>query len=196
MKKVFIMVIISMATMLIASMGAFSADKALFSFEEDVQGWEIPDWAYEQDDYVGEDIGISNTVAKAGKNSLKLNVNFSGGSWRGAVCEVMEYFDFTPYSTISCDIFLPEDAPLGLKGKMILTVGDNWQWTEMSRSYRLKPGEWTHISANFKPGSSDWKRTKVTDEFRADIRKIAIRVESSKPAYNGPIYIDNILLGE
>ena len=57
-------------------------------------------------------------------------------------------------------------------------------------------GVWTHISANLKPGSADWKRTKPTDEFRADVRKIAVRVESSKPAYSGPIYIDNVVLSE
>jgi len=206
MKKLFFITVVFAVITLIASGNAFpafaeaaadkSAGKTLFSFEKDEEGWEIPDWAYEQDDYVGEEIMVSKNAAKEGESSLKLMVNFPGGKWCGAVTEVMEYFDWTPYSGISCDIYLPENAPNGLKAKIILTVSDSWKWTEMSRSYRLAPGKWTHISANLKPGSTDWKRTKLTDEFRADVRKVAIRLESSKPAYKGPVYIDNIVLSE
>ena len=196
MKKLLLTVLVVTCISLVAFGNAFSADKTLFGFEEDLDGWEIPDWAYEQDDYVGEDLTVSKDVAKTGDSSLKLVVDFPGKTWRGAIAEIMEYFDWTPYSEISCDIYLPSDAPNGLKAKIILTVGDNWKWTEMSRSHKLKPGEWTHIAANLKPGSEDWKRTKPTDEFRADVRKVAIRVESSRPEYKGPIYVDNIVLAE
>lgn len=175
---------------------AFSADKVLYDFEKDTEGWEIPDWALEQNDYVGENLTTSDKVVKTGKSSLELDVNFPEGRWSGAVCEIMEYFDWTPYSSISCDVYLPETAPVGLRAKIVLTVGEDWVWTEMSRSVKIKPGEWTSISANLKPGSADWRRVKPTDEFRADVRKIAIRVESNKPAYKGPIYIDNIKLSE
>ena len=196
MKKLTILTAILAIVSLLSAPAAFSADKVLFSFERDTEGWEIPDWAYEQDDYIAEEVESSSDVAKEGKKSLKVKADFPGGRWRGALTEVMEYFDWTPFGTVSCDIYIPADAPAGLKAKMILTVGDNWKWTEMSRSYKLKPGEWTHVSANLKPGSADWKRTRPTDEFRADVRKIAVRVESNKPAYKGPIYIDNIKLSE
>ncbi|HPN73549.1 MAG TPA: hypothetical protein PKZ41_06080, partial [Candidatus Omnitrophota bacterium] len=73
------------------------------------------------------------------------------------------------------------------------TVGDNWQWVEMSRSYDLKPGEWVTVEADIAPGSIDWRRVEVGEAFRQDIRKIDIRVESNnKPAYSGPFYIDNV----
>jgi len=196
MKKLFLIAVVFATAALVASGSAFSADKVLFTYEEDTEGWEIPDWAYEQGDYVGEDVDSSDDFAKHGESSLKLMVDFPGGRWNGAVAEVMEYFDWTPYSGISCDIYLPPSAPVGLRAKIILTVGENWKWTEMSRSMRLTPGEWTHISANLKPGSNDWRRTKPTDEFRADVRKIAVRIESNKPAYKGPVYIDNIVLSE
>jgi hypothetical protein len=195
MKRVFLTLTVLMAMGLVMATSAFSADTVLFGFEGDVQGWEIPDWAYEQDDYVGEEIDFSNDFALEGSSSLKLTANFPGGKWTGAVAEVMEYFDWTPYSTISCDIFIPAEAPVGLRAKIVLTVGEDWRWTEMSRSIRLKPGEWNHVTANLKPGSVDWRRTKPTDEFRADVRKVAIRISSNKPAYTGPIYIDNIVLG-
>lgn len=171
MKKLFLTIAVFVAVAIAIPLSAFSAEKCLFSFEESTQGWEIPDWAYEQDDYVGEELSESSDVAKAGKKSLKLGVNFPGNTWSSAIAEVMEYFDWTPYSAIACDIYLPKDAPNGIKAQIVLTVGDNWKWTEMSRSYKLTPGEWAHISGNLKPGSTDWKRTQVTDEFRADVKK-------------------------
>jgi hypothetical protein len=197
MKKLFLRALIFTVITLSFSGSAFSEETVIFDFERGTESWEIPDWAYEQtDSYVGEEIESSKDVAKEGKSSLKLLANFPGGRWYGAVVEVMEFFDWTPFSKISCDIYLPEDAPRGLKAKLILTVGDNWKWTEMSRSIKLKQGKWTSISANLKPGSEDWKRTKPTDEFRADVRKIAVRIESNKAAYKGPIYIDNVVMSE
>ncbi len=99
----------------------------------------------------------------------------------------------TRYKTILADIFLPKDAPFGLQARFILTVGEDWTWTEMARLVKLVPGEWTTITASIVPGSTDWRRTEVTDKFRADVRKLGIRIESNmRPVYSGPIYIDNI----
>jgi len=174
-------------------MASFGEAKVIYDFEDGLQGWEIPDWAFEQDDYVGETIEASKDAASSGKQSLKLVSNFPGGSWKGSICEVMEYMDWTPYKTISADLYLPPDAPVGLRAKLVLTVGDDWTWTEMSKSVKIEPGKWTTISGNLLPGSTDWKKTNPTDEFRADVRKIDVRVESNKkPAYQGPVYIDNI----
>jgi len=172
---------------------SFAEARVLYDFEAGLQGWEIPDWAYEQEDYVGEALDVSGDFASEGGSSLAVTANFPGGAWKGAIVEVMEYMDWTPYETISCDIFVPADAPTGLKAKIVLTVGDSWKWAEMSRSTKLTPGEWVTITANLLPGSMDWKRLNPTDEFRADVRKIDIRVESNrKPVYNGLFYIDNI----
>ena len=167
----------------------------VFSFENGLEGWEIPDWAYEKADYVQQEIDQSDKYASEGKSSLEMSTDFPKGRWTGAIVEIMQYFDWTDYSAISVDIYLPEDAPLGLKSKIILTVGDEWKWIEQSKSVKLKPGEWVTISANLKPGSIDWRRIQPDDSFRADIRKIDIRVEANnKPAYTGPIYIDNVRL--
>ena len=120
-------------------------------------------------------------------------VEFPAKKWSAAIAEIMEYLDLTPYSKLSCDIFILPDAPDSLKAKIILTVGDDWKWTEMSRAVKLEPGKWTTITADLAPGSVDWKRTQVTDEFRADVRKMDIRIESNgKTEYKGPIYIDNV----
>jgi len=175
---------------------AFCQEKVLFGFEENIPNWEIPDWCFENKDYVGESIAISNKFAKEGKSSLELMVNFPGTKWTAAYVEIQQYFDWTLYKTISADIFLPKDAPFGLEAKIILTVdtvSGNWTWTEMSRKVKLLPGEWTTVTASLVPGSTDWRKTEVTDKFRADVGKLGIRIESNmRPVYSGPIYIDNI----
>ena len=174
---------------------ARAEEKVAFGFEKDTQGWEIPEWAMEQEDYVGKTVAVSKDFAKEGKQSLKLMAVFPGKVWTAAIVEDFEYFDWTLYKSVSVDVYIPKDAPIGLKAKIILTVGEGWKFTEMARSVSLVPGEWATISANLLPGSEDWKRTVVDDNFRKDVRKLAVRIESNKkPEYNGPIYIDNIRL--
>lgn len=174
---------------------ARAEEKLLFGFEKDAQGWEIPEWALEQEDHVAKSVEASKDVAKEGKQSLKVMAAFPGKTWTAILIEDFEYFDWTPYKEISADIYIPKEAPVGLKSKIILTVGENWKFTEMARSIPLVPGEWVTVSANLMPGSEDWKRTVVDDNFRKDVRKVAVRVESNKkPEYTGPIYIDNIRL--
>ncbi len=176
---------------------AVAAEKILAGFEKDTQGFEIPDWAMEKEDYVGDSLAASSNYAVEGKSALELKVDFPGGKWTAAYIEVVEYFDWTPYSQVSVDIYLPQDAPAGLKSKLILTVGENWDWTEMSKATALVPGKWTTVTANLKPGSGDWRKGSITDAFRQDIRKFGIRIESNmKPAYKGSIFIDNIRLTE
>jgi hypothetical protein len=179
------------------SMPAHAEDKVLFGFEKDNQGFEVPEWAMEQEDHVAKNVEVSKDVASEGKQSLKVDCAFPGKVWTAALVEDFEYFDWTPYKAITVDIYIPKEAPLGLKGKMILTVGENWKFTEMARGVPLVPGEWTTISANLAPGSEDWKKTIVDDNFRKDVRKLAVRAESNKkPEYTGPIYIDNLRLSK
>jgi hypothetical protein len=165
----------------------------IFSFESGLEGWDIPDWAYEKPDHVQKTIDRSDLYASHGDASLEIDTDFPGGMWTGAIVEVMEYFDWSDYSRIECDVYLPADAPQGLKASIILTVGDSWKWTEQSRSVNLIPGEWVTLSADLTEGSIDWRRTQVDDAFRADVRKLNIRVESNnQPAYTGKVYVDNI----
>ena len=170
-----------------------AAEEVLFDFETGLQGWEIPDWAYEKADHVQEEVGVSDKYAKTGDSSLEMTVEFPGDRWTGAITEIMQYFDWSDFKEVAFDIYLPEDAPAGLKAKLILTVGDTWKWVEMSRSFALVPGEWVTIKADLMPGSIDWRRIQVDDAFRQDVRKMDIRVVANgKPAYSGAVYIDNI----
>lgn len=192
MKKV--LLVLGIVSLFFAGTVIHAAEETvIFSFEDGLAGWEIPDWAYEKPDHVQNEINPSNKYASKGKSSMEVDAEFPGGRWTGAIVEIMQYFDWSDYSKLACDIYLPKDAPLGLKAKMILTVGDSWKWVEQSTSYSLKPGEWVTLMADLKPGSIDWRRVQVDDAFRQDVRKVDIRVESNnKPAYTGPFYIDNI----
>lgn len=187
-------VLLTMAVVLSLSTLCLAVGKVLFGFETGTQGWEIPEWALEQEDMVGKEITVAKDFASEGKNSLAMSVDFPGGKWNGAIAEVVEYFDWTPYGKISADVYLPKEAPAGLKAKIVLTVGENWKWTEMARTVALTPGQTTTITANLKSGSEDWKKTVVDENFRKDVRKLAVRVESNKPAFKGKIYIDNVRL--
>ena len=196
MKKVLVLAV-AMGLVLALSGSARAEDKVLFGFEKDTAGWEIPEWAIEQEDYVAKTIEVSKDVANEGKQSLKVTTAFPGKVWTAALIEDFEYFDWTPYKAVSVDIYIPKEAPIGLKAKIILTVGENWKFTEMARSVSLEPGKWVTVSADLSPGSENWKRTVVDDNFRKDIRKVAVRVESNKkPEYTGPIYIDNVVLAK
>jgi len=167
--------------------------EVLFSFENGLQGWEIPDWAFEKPNHVQKEIASSDAYASEGMKSLEISTEFPGDKWTGAIVEIMQFFDWSDYKGIACDVYIPADAPIGLKASMILTVGDTWKWVEMSRSFELKPGQWVTVEGDLMPGSIDWRRVQVDDDFRKDIRKIDVRVYSNnKPAYTGPVYIDNI----
>lgn len=192
MKKSVVLVAL-FAFLLGMSLIAKAEEVVLFDFEKGLEGWEIPDWAFEKPDHAQKDLEASKDVAKTGAQSLKMTVDFPGGRWTGGIVEIMQYFDWTEYNTLACDIYIPKEAPLGLKAKIILTVSDAWKWIEMSREFNLVPGQWTTIKADLLPGSIDWRRTQVDDAFRQDVRKIDIRVVSDgKPAYTGPVYIDNV----
>lgn len=174
---------------------AVGAEKVIFGFEEKVPSWEIPDVFLEKDDHVAESVAISTKFAKEGQSSLEIMANFPGAKWTAAYVEVEQFFDWTLYKTLSADIYLPKEAPFGLQARFILTIVKNgtWTWTEMTRMVKLVPGEWTTITADLGPGSTDWRKTEVTDEFRADVGKLGIRIESNmRPTYSGPIYIDNV----
>ena len=192
MKNVFLVIVLAVLLFGFSSQVS-AAEDILFDFKGGLQGWEIPDWAYEKPDHVQKEISVSDKFSSDGNSSLEMIVEFPGGRWTGAIVEIMQYFDWTDYNSVVCDVYIPDTAPEGLDAKIILTVGDTWKWVEMSRSFNLVPGQWVTIKADLLPGSIDWRRVQVDDAFRQDVRKIDIRVVSNgKPAYTGPVYIDNI----
>ncbi len=178
------------------SMAPITEERTFYDFEGDLQGWEVPQWALGKTDHVAKEVSVSQDVASHGKSSMKVLVDFYGGAWTAGLVEIQQYLDLSGYRVIRADLYLPPDAPIGLKGKLILTVGDNWKFVEMNGSIPLMPGEWVTVTANIEPGSYDWKRVVPDEEFAKDVRKIAVRVESNnKPKYAGVYYVDNVRVG-
>ncbi|MBF0217111.1 MAG: hypothetical protein HQL30_08975 [Candidatus Omnitrophica bacterium] len=172
-------------------------ERTFYGFENDLQGWEIPAWAEGKNDYVAETVSQSKDFASEGTASMKVMANFPGGNWTAALVEIQQYLDISFYRAIRVDVYVPADAPEGLKASLILTVGNNWKFVEMNQNIPLSPGKWVTITGNIEPGSYDWKRVVPDTEFGQDVRKIAVRVMSNRqPQYNGPIYIDNIRVGK
>jgi hypothetical protein len=181
----------------VPSSAPITEEKEYFDFETDLAGWEIPAWAASKNDYVAREITISGDKASSGASSMKIKVDFPVEIWSAGLVEIQQYLDLSHYRVLSVDLFLPEDAPVGLKSRFVLTVGDNWKFVEMNRSVPLIPGEWITLSASVEPGSYDWKRVVPDDQFSKDIRKIAVRVESNRqPVYSGDVYIDNLRVGK
>jgi len=168
-------------------------ETAFYDFETDPEGWEIPFWAAGKPDHVALDFSQTTRTASHGTGSLQMDVKFPGGRWTAAYIEITHYLDLGNYDKLSADIYVPPDCPRGLKARFILTVGEDWRFVEMSRSYPLTPGRWFTLSADLTENSYDWKKTVVDLDFKSDIRKLGIRIESNhKPLYSGPVYIDNV----
>lgn len=186
-----------MLTAVLSAVSVRAAEILIFGFEQGMEGWIVPDWEKTSADYSLEECLVSQEHAGEGSRALELRVSFSGDRWVGAYVERQtEVTDWTPFGRLSADVYLPEEAPKGLTGKIILSVGDKWEWTEMNRSVDLAPGKWNTISVNLKPGSMDWKFF-PDDRFRSSVRKIGVRVESNKgPVYRGSVFVDNVRLSE
>lgn len=187
----------AVALLMLAPVAHAGTAMTIYDFEDGLQDWAIPDWAKEKDEDVGRIVTASQEMASNGLGSMQLLADFPGAVWTGSYVEVFMYVtDWSQFGEIAVDAYLPADAPSGLKTRFILTVGEDWTWTEMNRAIALEPGAWTTITANLMPGSLDWKFF-PTNAFRKDVRKVGLRVESDKgPIYSGPIYFDNIRLNE
>jgi len=196
--RIFTILLITIVYLLAAPDTSFAKEIVLYGFEKDPQGWEMPDWALAKKDHVGRQISITEFQASEGKYALQLDVEFTGSpTWEGAYVErLIDVTDWSPFNYLSVDIYLPKEAPRGLRAKVILTVGDSWKWTEMNKTILLTSGEWTVVKVDLTQSSMNWRRF-IDDDFRSDIRKLGVRVESNgKIAYKGPVYIDNVKLSE
>ncbi|MFA6636441.1 MAG: hypothetical protein WCV56_04990 [Candidatus Omnitrophota bacterium] len=177
--------------------GPITEERTFYDFERgNLAGWEVPQWAIGKNDYVAVSTEVSSEVASKGTHSMKVSADFPGGYWTAALVEIQQYLDLSKYRVISADVYLPPGAPMGLNAGIIITIGDNWRFVEMNRSFPLLPGEWITVTAGIEPGSYDWKRIIPDEKFVSDLRKIAVRIESNnKPKYKGDIFIDNIRVG-
>lgn len=177
--------------------GAQPAEILLYGFEGTPEGWRIPDWALSSSEYVAEDATPSRGYAHEGQYALEVTARFPEGRWACAYVErEAEVTNWSPFGRLSIDVFLPANAPEGLGGRIILTVGGRWTWTETAHAVPLTPGAWSTLTVDLKPGSMDWPFD-LDDAFRADVRKVGVRIESERgPKYYGSVFIDQVRLAE
>jgi hypothetical protein len=208
--KVISLILIALFTFLSMNIDVSSAeDKVHFDFEGSTEKWEIPDWAFYQADHKAKTVEVSDKEASSGENSIAVMCDFPGNKWAAALVEFKNenYMDFTGYKSISVDIYLPKKAPKDLiQARIILTVGDGWHFTEMRYGVPLERGKWTTIKANLdtpEDESSEWKGRgeKKLIYHQHKVQKIAVRLEYDAapphrigPRYQGPIYIDNLVV--
>src|SRR3989338_4345469 len=204
-KKLSFIIMVSLA--LAVSNCAAENPEIRFGFEKGLDGWDIPEWALERPDYVGQSIEISPEHATKGENSLKLNCDFPGTAWRAVVVEHVEDINLRGYKRILVDVFIPSDAPSEfLRGKIIVTAGP-WWYIEMLDSVPLKRGDWTTITARLDVGDKGemryWKcktKEECLEAHLDQVKKLAVRIEYNASydrtgrAYKGPVYIDNIIV--
>ena len=185
------------AGLLAAGAAARAAELVVYGFEGWSDGWAIPEWAATSPDHVAERLVASRGYASEGQYALEVLTAFPAGRWAGAYVErEPEVTDWTPFGRFAADVYLPAGAPDSLRARLILTVGHDWRWTEMSRAVRLTPGAWTTLTAQLMPGTNDWKAV-PDDRFRADVRKIGIRIESDgAAAYRGSVFIDGVRVAD
>ncbi len=196
--KIFFILLITINCLALLPKPSYSREIVLYHFEKDPDGWEIPDWALAKGDHVGKQLGVSEFHSTEGKYSLEVDVEFTGSpKWECVYVErLVDVTDWTPFKYLSLDIFLPKDAPRGLKTRIILTVGESWKWSEANKAIALTPGEWTVVKVDLTPDGLAWRRF-IDDSFRSDVKKLGVRIESNgKITYKGPIYIDNVKLSD
>jgi hypothetical protein len=208
MSKKLIIALFSLIMVLNASQ-AFSDE--VFDFEDgELQGWDIPDWAMEQNDQVSRSLKVTDAKAYEGNYSLELECDFPGDLWTAAVVEFNREIDLTPYSKIMARIYIPKKARAeGFFQARIIFVAGPWWWIEQRHVKLLDLGKWNEIEANLDVTEANqrsyWKRKSKDGTFlknRDNIKKIIIRIEydaSEKhagPAYEGPVYIDDIVFVE
>ncbi len=178
-----------------------------FTFDEDVEDWKVPDWAFEQKDYVAGTVGLTREVFKDGPGALEVICDFPGNRWAAALVEIEKDMDLSGYDTISADIFIPKGAPKGFfKARFIMTVGIGWHFIEMREPVDLIPGKWITLTAKIEKEEvpmSAWKGRWERQLFKHvnQVKKVAVRIEydASPPhtiggRYRGPVYIDNVVI--
>jgi len=197
---------------------AFSAEKLIYSFEEDLEGWAIPDWSHEKVDYATKSVEVSKKKARDGKFSLKMNVEFPKEGWYAGVVDVEGPFDWSKYNAVLFDIYAPSKYLERVEARIAINVGKKWLWIEQRRPTKLERGKWTTVRADLTTGNTSWRKTEMvekkdkegkvrgyvaryitvelTDSYKKKVQIFTIRVEAVNSRYKGAFYIDNIRLEE
>ena len=178
-----------------------------FTFDEGIEGWKVPDWAFEKRDYVAGEVQLTEKKVKSGSGALEIKCDFPGNRWTAALVELEGNMDFSPYDEMSVDIFIPRGAPKGFfKARFVMTVGVGWHFIEMREPVELMPGKWITLKTKIEKEElmvSSWRGRGERRLFKHidAVKKVAVRIEydASPPhtiggRYHGPIFMDNMVI--
>jgi hypothetical protein len=122
-------------------------------------------------------------MASEGASSLALIGSFSGTAWQegGAYFDFPEGVDWSGYSQLTADVYVPEGADNFL-AQVFLKTGDEWTWAN-TPDIALVAGQWNTITADLSALGN-----------LAQVHEIGIKIGTSSTAFEGTFYIDNVSL--
>jgi len=92
----------------------------------------------------------SSEVASEGQQSLRIEAGFPG-----EVCMFRaldeEIFNAGEYQLLTCDVFVPKEAPANLRA-MIYLRDRELNWYQQLLDDPLRPGDWTRLALDLRPG--------------------------------------------
>jgi len=176
-----------------------------FDFEQGKEGWEIPWWAWSQQEHVGKKLQVD--ISPSDNKALQLTCEFPSHYSSAAMIAYEREVNLKGFSEISADIFLPYGAIADRFKVRIILVTESRCWIESRRITRLMCGKWNRVSVKLDVNKlnerAHWKSSKRKNNLLRDIDKVVriiIRIECyarslrKGTSYSGPIYIDNIII--
>jgi hypothetical protein len=114
---------------------------------------------------------------------MKLTLSTSGTEWQegGIYFDLAEPADWSAAKTISADVYVPAEAA-GFLAQIFVKTSDEWTWAN-SADAQLTPGEWTKVTADLSALGNV-----------ADVREVGVKIGTSVTAFEGDVFIDNIVL--
>jgi hypothetical protein len=189
--------------------GFAATEDIRFTFDSGTEGWKIPGWSDDYPDYVAGEVLFSTKTVRSGTGALEVVCDFPGNRWAAALVEIEQDMDLSQYDTISADIFIPKGAPKGFfKARFAITAGIGWYFIETRESVDLMPGRWVTLKTKIEKEEtsvSAWagRGDKRLFNHLDQVKKVSIRIEydaapphTTGGRYNGPIFIDNVVISK
>ncbi len=174
---------------MVAPFGAVASNQsadAVYDFEDGTTlGWYAGwgNFAETNPLSISEDLATANN-----RYSLKANTIFSGSEWQAAAIALDTNVDLGQYATVSYDIIVPAD----FGGEFVLSTALNGAWEGLDySSHPIASSPLTSINGGY---YTVIHKTIAIPASAAQRQLIIQLAKNSEVSYDGPIYIDNIVL--
>lgn len=131
-------------------------------------------------------------TAPDGGSALELQASYSGAGWQDAGASVTPVLiaDWSAYSTISLEIYVPAEMKGGL-AKLYIKAGAESIWFE-SGDFPLTPGVWTPLQIDLTQLFTYPEKAPISD--LTQIKEMGVKIGTSESSFTGSLYIDAIML--